>query len=166
MKRHFSNYLSKKDAEKCCRREIRKITLTPTALKQTPKKTLDFLRGEGVEIVVRRNRGRPRKLSQGGVKRVLAMRQRGLSYYRISRITKVPKSTVFDYCQRHGEMFLPEEEVNKQELLEAKSFLEKLRKAGLNDELTSLAAQGCASTKPEQIAYILGEIEKVMEAYR
>lgn len=166
MGRHFSNYLSKKDAEDCLRSNVEKITITPTALRQTPDKTLESLREKGVKIEVRGPRGRPRKLTGESVKRVMAMRQRGLSYYRIARLTGLPKSTVFDYCQRYGNMSLAEEEINEQELREAKNFLEKLRKAGLSDELTSLAAKGCAANEPREIAYILVEIEKVMEAYR
>jgi predicted transcriptional regulator len=166
MRRHFSNYLSRREAEECCRAGIREVVITPTALRQTPKGNLELLREKGIKVILRETRGRPRKLHQSGVMRVLAMRQRGLSYYRIARLTGLPKSTVFDYCRRHAGMPLPEEEVSRQELIEAKSFLERLREAGISDELTSLAARGCAATSPRQIAYILGEIEKVMEAYR
>jgi predicted transcriptional regulator len=166
MKFHFSNYISKRDAEECQRREVREISLTPTALKQTPKKTLEFLKDKGVKIEVCGSRGRPRKLSLGRVKRILAMRQRGLSYYRIARLSGVPKSTVFDYCRRHWGITLSEEEVNRQELIEAKNFLRRLQRAGLGEELTALAREGCTAKRPEEIAYILGEIEKVVEAYR
>ena len=166
MRSHFSNYLSRRDAEECCREGVREVVLTPTALRQTPEGNLEFLREKGIKIVVRGTRGRPRKLAESGLKRVLAMRQRGLSYYKIARLTGMPKSTVFDYCRRYASTPLPEEEISRQELVEAKSFLEKLRKAGLSDELTLLAARGCAASSPRQIAYILGEIEKVMEAYR
>jgi hypothetical protein len=166
MRLHFSNYLSRGDAEECVRSNARKITLTPTALKQTPGATIDFLKSKGIKVRVLNTRGRPRRLSKAGVRRILAMRQRGMSYYKISRLTKIPKSTVFDYCRRYEGLTLKEKEVLGFELREAKRLLRNLIKAGLGEEITALARRGYASSSRDEILYILGEIENIVEAYR
>lgn len=163
---HFANYLSRRDAEECVKKKAERITLTRTAWKQTPRATLDFLRSKGVRVRVLGARGRPRRLSRREVRRILAMRQRGMSYYKISRLTGIPKSTVYDYCMRHEGLSLREEEVLGFELQEARRLLGKLMKAGLSEEITALARRGYASSSPEEILYILGEIENIVDAYR
>lgn len=159
---HFSNYVSRREAEDCVKSRVRKITLTPTSCKQTPNATVDFLKNSGIKIEVLRARGRPRKLSEQQVRRVLAMRQRNLSYYRIEGITGVPKSTAHDYWKRQLGAPLGEEEVQRAEFKEARRLFQHLMKAGLGEEITELAKRGYASTSAEEIAYILEEIEDMI----
>lgn len=163
---HFSNYISRRDAEKCIESKVSKITLTPTTLRQTPKATIDLLKNKGVKVKVLRARGRPRKLSSAQVKRILAIRQRELSYYKIARITGIPKSTAYDYCRRYQGTELVEYEIQRAEVREAKRLFRSIIKAGLDEEVTELARRGYVSSDFEEIAYILGEIENIVEVYR
>ncbi len=154
---HFSNYISRAQAEACVERGVSRITLTPTAARQTPAETLAFLSESGVEVEVVASRGRPRKLDDARVRKILAMRKAGMSFYRIAGMTGIPKSTVFDYFRRYAGVVLSEEEVEKVELGEAKRVLERIAE-NLDGEAGRLAALALEAESRAELEYYLQEL--------
>ncbi|MDP6459168.1 MAG: helix-turn-helix domain-containing protein [Candidatus Hydrothermarchaeota archaeon] len=161
--KNFNNYISRRDAVECLKRKVTKVTITPTALKQTPPATLRRLENNGVELVRVTTRGRPRKLGKGQVKRILAMRQEDVSFYKIARLTGVAKSTVYDYWMRFKDVNLGEEELRRVKIREARRLFVGIIKTGLGGEITELARRAHASSSVEEMAYILGEIEDIID---
>jgi predicted DNA-binding protein YlxM (UPF0122 family) len=147
----------------CIKCRVTKVTITPTALRQTPDATLRLLKNNGVELVRVTARGRPRKLGKGQVKRILAMRQEDVSFYKIARLIGVAKSTVYDYWTRFKEVKVGEEELHRVKVREARKLFRGIIKTGLGGEITDLARRGYASTSVEEMAYILEEIEDIID---
>jgi len=160
---NFNNYISRRDAMECINCRVTKVTITPTALKQTPDATLQLLKDNGVELVRVTARGRPRKLAEGTVKRILAMRQEDVSFYKIARLTGMPKSTVYDYWTRFKDVKVGEEELRSIKVREARRLFKDLIEIGLGGEITDLARRGHASSNVEEMAYILEEIEHITD---
>lgn len=159
---HYSNYISSSDARACVKNGARKVSATPTALKQTPKSTLDFLARHGVVVEEIQRSGRPRKLSLEQVKKILAIRQSQLSFYKIADLTGVAKSTAFDYFRRYKNETLAEEEVKQIKLKEAKRVLRQMLAMNLKGELGELAKQGCESKSIEEIEETLRSIHELV----
>ncbi len=155
---HFSNYISMAQAKACVERGIKRISLTPTAERQTPAKTLAFLRERGVEIEIVASRGRPRKLQEEKVRKILAMRKAGVSFYRIASMLGVPKSTVFDYFQRYSHVTLPESEVKRLQISEARRVLENIARGNFETEIREIAERGLAAESVEELEYYLREL--------
>lgn len=155
---HFSNYISMTQAKACVERGVRKISLTPTALKQTPERTLAFLREQGIEVEVVASRGRPRKLREEKVKKILAMRKAGVSFYRIASVLGIPKSTVFDYFQRYSHVDVPESEVEMLQISEARRVLENIARGNLDAEIKEIAERGLVAESREELEYYLREL--------
>ena len=86
---HFSNYVSLEKATQLVSKGTKKITLTRTAFRQTPAKTLKFLKENGVEINIVERRGRPRKLSKQEIVKILIARKEGLSFYKDDKRNKM-----------------------------------------------------------------------------
>lgn len=157
--KHFNNYISLRDAGECFKRGVRRISATPTALRQTPKRNLEFLERNGIVIEKIVRSGRPRKLSGEQIKKILATRQSKLSFYRISSLTGVPKSTVFDYYNRCNGEQLKEDEVNELQIKEARKLLKSLLERDISEEVTELAERGYSSKDINEIRDILTQIE-------
>jgi hypothetical protein len=154
---HFSNYVSMAQAKACVERGIRRISLTPTAARQTPAKTLAFLRERGVEIEIVASRGRPRKLQEEKIRKILAMRKAGVSFYRIASVLSVPKSTVFDYFQRYSHVALPDSEVERVERDEVRRVLERVVQ-NFDGEARRLASLALEAESREELEYYLQEL--------
>ncbi|MEE8402285.1 MAG: hypothetical protein V3R93_00880, partial [Candidatus Hydrothermarchaeaceae archaeon] len=103
-----------------------------------------------------------RKLAKGDVKKILAIRQSGVSFYKISNLTRVPKSTVFDYCQRHEGAPISEHEIKCIEVQEARRIFAKLLERDVDDEINELSARGQKSDDLEEIKSLLREIEIIL----
>ncbi|MDP6459785.1 MAG: helix-turn-helix domain-containing protein [Candidatus Hydrothermarchaeota archaeon] len=161
--KNFNNYISRRDAVECLKRKVTKVTITPTALKQTPSATLRLLENSGVKLVRVTARGRPRKLGKGQVKKILAMRQEGVSFYKIARLTGVAKSTAYDYWMRFKDVNMGAEELHRIKVREARRLFMGIIKTRLGGEITDLARRGHASNSAEEMAYILGEIEDIID---
>jgi transposase len=160
---HFSNYISRSVAESCVRKKIKRVSLTPTALKQTPEANIRFLEENGVEVREVRRSGRPRRLSEGEVKRVLTIRREGnLSFSKIANLTNIPKSTVFDYCKRYEGKALETREVRDLQIKEARRVLKELLSRDLDEEINELARRGCGSGDVEEIEKIIREINEII----
>ncbi|WP_456475871.1 helix-turn-helix domain-containing protein [Candidatus Pyrohabitans sp.] len=155
---HFSNYISMRLARACVERGVRKLTLTPTALKQTPEDTLSFLRDSGVEVEVVASRGRPRKLDEEKVRRILAMRKAGVSFYRIASALGIPKSTVFDYFKRYPHLEVTESEVEMLQVSEARRVLKSIAGGSFDEEIREIAKRGLAAESREELEYYLQEL--------
>jgi predicted DNA-binding protein YlxM (UPF0122 family) len=150
-----------KVARQCLKRK--EISVTPTALRQTPKKNLQFLKEHGVRIREVKRRGRPRKLNSTDVKRILAMRKNGnLSFYKIANLTNIPKSTVFDYFKRHSDEEIDGREVEELQLKEAHRIFKSLIRKDIDEEITELAKRGCKSKSLDEVESIMREIEKII----
>ncbi|NOZ76920.1 MAG: hypothetical protein GXO65_04440 [Euryarchaeota archaeon] len=156
---HFSNYISRAAAEAVTTGEV---TVTPTALKQTPKATIRFLKERGVKIRVVESRGRPRKLDEEQIKRILAMKRADVSFYRIARLTGVPKSTAFDYFRRYGDNGLDEDEVEAFQLREARRLFRRILGHAPEGEVAALARRGCRCTDLHEVEYIVREIDEII----
>jgi predicted DNA-binding protein YlxM (UPF0122 family) len=124
---------------------------------------LRLLENNGVEIVRVTARGRPRKLAKGQVKRILAMRHEDVSFYKIARLTGVAKSTAYDYWTRFKEVKVGEEELRRVKVMEARKLFMGIIETGLGGEIADLARRGHASNSVEEMAYILGEIEDIID---
>lgn len=159
---HFNNYISMLEARECIGKN--EITATPTALKQTPKSTLDFLEKNGVKVTEIRSTGRPRRLSEEQVKRILTMRHTDLSFYKIAGITGIPKSTAFDYWSRCSTRRIDEEEVEDMQIKEAHVVLATLLHGNVDEEISELARQGYESRSIEEIAEIMREINQIIRS--
>jgi predicted transcriptional regulator len=166
MYRHFNNYISLRDAGECSRRGVRKISVTPTALRQTPERNLEFLEKNGIVIEKIVRNGRPKKLSNEQVKKILATRQSKLSFYKISSLTGIAKSTVFDYYKRYSGEQLKEEEVNELQIKEAHKLLKILLERDISEEITELARRGCSSKNINEIRDIMMRIEDNFKSLR
>lgn len=160
---HFSNYISRRDVADAIATGVRFIRITPTVLKQTPKETLDFLKANGVEVEIRAERGRPRRLSEKEVERVLAIRRSNLSFQKIASLTGVAKSTVFDYYKRNGHAEMSDEHVRTVQLQEAKAFLSALLEKNLNEEINELARGVLESGDLEEIERAVRKIEDIVQ---
>ncbi|MEE8167831.1 MAG: hypothetical protein V3T58_03030 [Candidatus Hydrothermarchaeales archaeon] len=159
---HFSNYISLNDAKACADSGLKRITVTPTALKQTPKATIEFLKQEGLEIIRKKEKGRPNRLSQLDIRRILAIRRCNLSYYKISNLTGIPKSTAFDYCKRYNCEELGEKELGDIQRQEAMLLLSALLEKDLDEEINSLAMKGLESSDLEEIIDTMRRIEDII----
>jgi hypothetical protein len=159
---HYSNYISAAEAARCVRDGVRCISITPTALKQTLSTTIELLRKNGVEVKEVKSSGRPRKLLEADIKKVIAIRHTGTSFYKISSLTKIPKSTVFDYCRRFDGAAPEEREIREVSIKEAKKMFGELLKKDLDDEVNELAARGQRTENLEEIEDILKEIEIIL----
>ncbi len=136
--------------------------MTPTALKQTPKTTIDFLVKNGIGVKEIKGNGRPRKVREADIKRILAIRKSGLSFFKISNLVKVPKSTVFDYFGRYNWREVKESDIKSIEIEEARRIFDKLLERDLDDEISGLALAGQKSSDLEEIGSILREIEIIL----
>ncbi len=163
---HFDNYISLTDAGKCIAVGVRRISVTPTALRQTPKRNLEFLEKNGIAIEKIVRNGRPRKLSGEQIKKILAIRQSKLSFYKIASLTGVPKSTVFDYYNRCNGEQLKEEEINALQIKEAHKLLRILLERDISGEITELARRGCSSKDINEIRDIMLRIEDSFKSLR
>lgn len=166
MYKHFNNYISLRDAEECVTVGVRKISATPTALRQTPKSNLEFLEKNGVVIREIVRNGRPRKLSGEQVKKILATRQSKLSFYKIASLTGIAKSTVFDYYNRYNGKQLKEEEINELQIKEAHKLLKILIERNVSEEITGLARLGCSSKDINEIRDTMMRIEDNFKSLR
>ncbi len=160
---HFSNYISRKDAETAISSGVTLIKITPTALKQTPKATVDFLKSRGIDLEVSTERGRPRKLSQPEVERILAIRGSDLSFQKIARIIGVAKSTIFDCYQRHAGAVMSDEYVRGLQLQEARSFLTALLEKDLDEEINEIARTALESDDLAEIERAMRKIEGILQ---
>jgi hypothetical protein len=156
---HFANYISLREAKECVKRGIKKISVTPTAARQTSNSTFKFLKKNGIEIEELKRQGRPRKLSKEEVRRILAIRHSKVSFYKIAEITGVAKSTVFDYCKRYKGKRLGEDEVIAIQIKEARNTLKDLLDKDLSEEINELARKGYNSRDVNEITEILWRIE-------
>ena len=160
---HYANYISVREARRCIENGVTCITLTPTALKQTNKNTIKLLHDSGIKVEEKdTGAGRPRKLIEADIKKVVAIRSSGTSFHKIANLTKIPKSTVFDYCRRFNGSVPEETEVRDVSLSEAKKIFAELLKRDLDDEVNDLAARGQRSESLEEIEEILREIEIIL----
>jgi len=159
---HFSNYISAKAARGCIRDGPKKITLTPTARKQTREGTIRALEGAGIAVIITPEKGRPRKLSGKNERKVFAMRKAGVSFNKIANLTGVARSTVFDYCKRREGPPVQESEVRALEIKEAHRVFSSILKKGLDGEIGELASRGQNTGDPEEIGDILKEIEIIL----
>lgn len=163
---HFNNYISKRAGKKILDKGLRFITITPTAKKQTPEETLEMLKKKGIEISLKEGRGRPRKLNRENVKRILAMRKAGpLSFKRIAATTGIPKSTAFDYFNRFKADRMDEGDIDGIQIKEAHRILRFIRDKNIGGEIGDLADRGLVTSDPEELQYILKEIDEVMNFY-
>ncbi len=152
---HFSKYISKREAGEIAKSKIKKISLTPTAHKQTPDKTIRFLKEKGIEIEVLQRRGRPKKLGKEEITKIMAARQEGLSFYRISKMFNIPKSTIFDYYKRNKHLKINNEEIEEIKVKEAKKLFEKIITNSSNEKIKQLAIEGIRANSQEDIEFIL-----------
>ncbi len=155
---HFSNYISMAQAKACVARGIKRVTLTPTALRQTPERTISFLKGNGVKVEVVASRGRPRRLREADVKRLLAMRRAGVSFYKIARVLGIPKSTVFDYFKRYSHVRISDVEVEKLQVNEARRVLRRIASTCSDPEVRQMAERALSAANLEELEYYLQEI--------
>jgi hypothetical protein len=159
---HYSNYISAREASRCIRDGVKCISVTPTALKQTKKDTIKALKKNGIDVNEVKSAGRPRRLAQDDIKRLIAIRHSGTSFYKISNLTHIPKSTVFDYCKRFDGAPVKEREIRAVSIEEARKIFGELIKKDLDDEVNDLAAKGQKSENLEEIEDILKEIEIIL----
>jgi hypothetical protein len=159
---HYANYISAREASMCVRDGVKCITATPTALKQTHKSTLEQLLKNGIEITKQKKKGRPRKLDDANIKKLLAVRHSGTSFYKIASLLDIPKSTAFDYCKRHGGAVPREREIRDISLGESHRIFGELLSRDLDDEINDLARRGKGSRNIEEIEDILREIEIIL----
>ena len=155
---HFSNYVSLEKATQLVSKGTKKITLTRTAFRQTPAKTLKFLRENGVEINIVERRGRPRKLSKQEIIKILIARKEGLSFYKISKLINQPKSTIFDYYTRYKNIKINEDEIKNIKIKESKKILKKIINGRYPNYIKEIAKKGIDSSDEEQIISILEEL--------
>jgi hypothetical protein len=156
---HFNNYISRAAAEAITAREI---TVTPTALRQTPKATIQSLKERGVKVRIVESKGRPRKLDHRQIKRILAMKKSDVSFYRIARLTGVPKSTAFDYYKRYGVKDLEEKEVEALQLKEARRVFQRILAQDPGGEIGALAKRGCNCRDLREMEYIARELNEII----
>lgn len=161
---HFNNYINLKDAMRCAERRAKEVTVTPTAVRQTPESTLQFLEKNGVKVREIRRSGRPRKLSDAQVRKIVAMRQSDVSFYKIARITGVAKSTVFDYYRRNRDMRIQGQEIRLAEIDEAHKVLKRLMKTDIDEEISELARRGYNSNDVDEITQVMAEIEEIIKS--
>lgn len=147
---------------RCIQDGVKVVTVTPTALKQTPDSTLDLLRKSGVVVREVEGNGRPRKLADGDIKKILAIRCGGMSFYKISNLTAIPKSTVFDYYKRYEKDPVGESDIEGVEIEAARRIFSRLLEADMDDEINELAAAGQKSGSIDEIGRILKEIEIIL----
>ena len=160
---HFNNYISNRNAIDCIKLKIKKITVTDTTLKQTPKSRIKMLYNNGITILKFNGRGRPRKLSKSMINKILAMRQEGVSFYKISRLIGVPKSTTFDYWKRFQNVKVNDEDVRSLKLNEAKKIFKRIINSDFDINITTLAKKGYATNSLDEMAYILKEMTEKLE---
>jgi len=159
---HYSNYVSAREARECMRNGVKSISVTPTALKQTRETTINLLRKNGIEVREIKSRGRPRRLIKDDIKKILAIRQSGMSFYKISNLTQIPKSTVFDYYRRYEGPPVRESDVRGIEIEEVRRAFAELLRKDIDDEINELAIKGQKSEDPGEIEKILKEIEIIL----
>lgn len=160
---HFSNYLSTRDAELVLSSNIARITITPTALRQTPRKTLEFLLDKGVDIRRKAEKGRPRRLAHEEVKRILAVRKCAVSFYKIESLTGIPKSTAFDYCKRYNCDDVSDGEVQDLQREQARSLFAAILEKDLDEEINRLAVKGMQSKSTVEMEELLRKIEDIVQ---
>jgi len=152
---HFSKYVSKREATEAVKRGITKISITNTALKQTPAKTLEFLRKNGIKIEVLQRRGRPKKLEEKDITKIMAARQEGMSFYKISDLLNIPKSTIFDYYKRNEDKKIRKEEIEEIKIREAKKLFERIINSSSHEKIKQLAIEGMEAGNQKDIEFIL-----------
>ena len=159
---HYSNYISAREASIRIQEGVKGITATPTALKQTQKTTIELLLKNGIKVEKTESKGRPRKIGESGIKKLLAIRHSGTSFYKISNLLHIPKSTAFDYCKRYGAAVPKEREIRDVSLGESHKIFGELLSRDLDDEVNDLATRGQKSEDLEEIEDILREIEIIL----
>lgn len=142
---HFTNYIRSMDVDLCIAKGEEKVSATPTALRQTPKTTLRRLEEHGVRVERVERLGRPRKLSEGEVKRLLAIRTSDLSFYKVAGITGIAKSTVFDYWKRYRDTELAPAELEEVQRQEAERVLREVLDLNLDEDINALVLKGLQS---------------------
>lgn len=160
---HFNNYLKRKDAKALIDSGVKEVTLTPTASKQTPEKTIAILEEAGVRITVEGTRGRPRRLSDKDVRRILAIRGSEVSVYKIATITGIPKSTVHDYLKRNCDIDICEEEVDRAQFQEAHRIFTTILAQNLSEEINRLAQRGFETRNVGEMEYLANEIKEIIQ---
>ncbi len=160
---HFSNYISGKDAKKIVAGGINEITVTKTALKQTPSETISFLNMNDVLVKKLERTGRPRTIDDTKLEQILAMRKSSrLSFKEIGDMIGVPKSTVFDYCRGDTGIILEDGRMSFIERETALSMFNMLLKKDLCDEVNLLAQKGLLTTDVSEMKYLMREIEDIV----
>ncbi len=160
---HFSNYINGKDAKKIVAEGIDEITVTKTALKQTPPETISFLEMNGVLVRKLKRKGRPRIIDDAKLEQILAMRKGSrLSFKEIGDMIGVPKSTVFDYCRGDNGVVLEDGRMSFIQRETALSMFKTLLKKDLCDEVNLLAQKGLLSTNVSEMEYLMREIEDIV----
>ncbi len=159
---HYSNYISAREASIRIQEGVKGITATPTALKQTHKSTIELLLKTGIKVEKTESKGRPRKIGESDIKKLLAIRHSGTSFYKISSLLDIPKSTAFDYCKRHGGAVPGEREIRDISIEESNRIFGELLRRDLDDEVNDLARRGKKSEDLEEIEEILREIEIIL----
>jgi hypothetical protein len=158
--RHVSNFLSAEEARRSIEGGVKRVSFTPTALRQTSEGTLGLLRAAGVEIRCVQRRGRPRRLTDEEGRKVLAIRRAEpwMSFTKIGDLLGIPKSTVFDTFLRYQGETVREEEVRELQVSEGKRLLRTLLAEDLDEEINRLALRGYCSEDPEEIREILEDL--------
>lgn len=156
---HFTNYISSMDVDLCIARREETVSATPTALRQTPRAALRRLEEHGVRIEMVERLGRPRKLSEREVKRLLAIKTSDLSFYRVASITGIAKSTVFDYWKRYGDTELAPAEVEEVQRQEAERVMKGVLELNLDEDINSLVLKGLRGNL-EDMREVLQELKE------
>lgn len=160
---HFGNYVSARDAKRIVEEGIGEITMSRTALKQTPKETISFLKENGVSIRELRRCGRPKVLDEDQIDRILTMKKEGgLSFKKIENLTGVAKSTVFDYYKRYNGKKLGKEKIFRIEREVAHSTFRTLLREDLCDEVNELAKRGLLSRDIGEMEALIREIGDII----
>jgi len=160
---HFSNYISGKNAKKIVAEGIDEITVTKTALKQTPHETISFLDMNGVLVRKLERTGRPRTIDDTQREQILAMRKSSrLSFKEIGDMIGVPKSTVFDYCRGDTGIILEDGRMSVIQRETALSMFKMLLKKDLCDEINLLAQKGLLTANVSEMEYLMREIEDIV----
>lgn len=160
---HFGNYVSARDAKRIVEEGINEITMSRTALKQTPKETISFLKENRVSIRELRRRGRPKVLDEDQIDRILTMKKEGgLSFKKIENLTGVAKSTAFDYYKRYNGKKLGKEKIFRIEREVAHSVFITLLRKDLCDEVNELAKRGLLSRDIGEMETLIREIRDIV----
>jgi len=158
--RHVSNFLSAEEARRSIEAGVRRVSFTPTALRQTSERAIGLLTAAGMEVKCVQRRGRPRRLTNREGRKVLAIRRAEpwMSFTKIGDLLGVPKSTIFDTFLRYQGETVKEGEMRDLQVAEGKRLLQTLLAEDLDEEINRLALQGYCSEDPEEIRGILEDL--------